>query len=268
MQKKYFRYIILSACLANLLLFVRFYTMEYLPSVNLLEVSDLVYNLLCYPAKIIEFGLTPLSAIIVFSMFYGNRKKLVISSLLLSIPRVIYLFPYYYLYENALGNNSLESIGLSFLISVFGAAVLFAHILLLTLVLRYVSLLLIKKNICKQAPVLSKKENRPELKLIASKKLPEEIKRRDFTDLSVPISCGIFSAVFIEFLFPLVNEIISVVEFFTAYKGTFTAGEIFSIVFAFVFLLFELVAIYSAGILLKELSLKAKTECQNEQKEN
>ena len=268
MQKKYFRYVILSACLANLLLFVRFYTMEYLPSVNILKVSDAVYNLLNYPSKIIEFGLTPLSAIIVFSLFFDNRKKLVISALFLSFPRAIYLFPYYYLYENALGNDSLESLGLSFLITLFGIAVLFAHILLLSLVLRFVSLLLVKKSICKETPVLAKKENRPRLKLTASEKLPEEIKRRDFTDLSVPINCAVFSVVFIEFLFPFVNEIISVADFFTAYKSNFTAGEIFSIAFAFIFLLIELLATYTAGILLKEISLKAESEPENKQKEN
>ena len=259
MQKKYFRLVILGSCLANLLVFARFYLAEYLPSVNLLEMSDLVFYILYYPAKLIEFCLTPLSAIVAFTLYFDNRKKLIISSLFLAIPRVVYLFPYYYLYENAIGNNSVESIGLSLLISVFGAAVLFAHILLLTLVIRLATTVIIKKQLCKEFPALSERENKLKLKEKANEAFGSEIKKTEISDLGIPVVGGIFVMSLIEFIYPLVSEIMSTVSFFTRYGKSYTTAEIFSIAFAFLFVLAELVILHVLGVLMKNLSLSMKS---------
>ena len=148
MKKNYFKYIALGLCAANLLLFLRFYVTDYLPSVNLLKVADGVYFALYYPAKLIEFCLAPLSAIAVFTLFHGSTKKILISSLLLSLPRAVYLIPYYYLYENAYGNDSLESLGLSLFITVGGILILTLHILLLVFLLRLVVSISVKRRIC------------------------------------------------------------------------------------------------------------------------
>jgi hypothetical protein len=258
MQKRYFRYAVLGLCLANLLIFARFYITDYLPSVNLLKVPDAVYFSLYYPAKLLEFSLTPLTAVIAFSLFYDSPKKLAVSSALLTLPRAFYLIPYYYLYENAYGNDSLESLTLSLFITIFGFIVLFLHLALLLLIFRSVMQFLIKRELKAQNPYLCKKEAKTELCEKTAKMLPEEIAKKGFFDLSLPVIAGIFSVAFVEFLYPLINEIIRTVSFFEKYGTSYTVGEIFSIVFAFIFVLAELIAVHVLAVLLKNLTLRAR----------
>ena len=258
MSKKYFKQLALGFCLANLLLFLRFYITDYLPSVNLLKVSDAVYYILYYPAKLIEFCIAPIAAVALFSLFHSDRKKLILSSLFLSLSRAVYLLPYYYLYENALGNDSLESIGLSLLISLGGIIILTVHILVLAIVFRFVMQRLIKKELCKELPYLARKEYKEALASKINESMGAEFLRKSFFDLSIPVVSGIFTVSFLEFIYPLINEIIATVHFFAKAEGSYTTVEIFTIAFSFIFVLIELVVLHVLGILIKDWALNIK----------
>ena len=259
MLKKYKKYLLLGLCLANLLVFLIFYITRYLPSVRLLELPDAVNYVFSYLSGLIDFLIAPLTAVTLFAMHSEGVKDTLITSLLLSLPRTVYLLPYYYLYENALGNDSLESTGLSLIITVGGIAVLCLRILLLVFVLKLVSSFIIGRRLCKETPYLGGKKKRGELKKEIGARLQEELPKKGFTDLSLPVVAAVFSVSLLEFLYPLIREIVSVVGFFTEYSS-YTPLEIFSITFAFIFLLIELVAAHTLGILLKDIALKMKNK--------
>ena len=266
-KKKLFRWTVAGLCLANLLIFVSFYVISYLPSVRILEVPDVVYYPVYYLTRLVEFSLAPLTAAVVFSAFHESLKSGLISAALLSITRAIYLIPYYYLYENAYGNDSLESLGLSALITILGIAFMLIHVELLVLILRFVTRRLIAREIILDTPYLKGKEYKKELAEKVSERLPSELSRREYLDLSAPVSGAFFSVALIEFFYPFIAEIVNTVHFFTSYKGFFTTGEIFSIVFAFIFTLVELLTIYFVGMLLKNV-YQAKPKNAMEQVEN
>ena len=197
-------------------------------------------------------------------LFYKETKKALLGAALLALPRAIYLLPYYYLYENAYGNDSLESITLSFFITLFGVLILFLHILLVMLLLGFISVRVANHGASKKKTSLTAKEKCAEARI----KLEEEIAKKGFFDLSVPIVLAVFSVSLLEFLYPLINEIILTVNFFAKYGSSYTTGEIFSIAFAFIFVLAELISLHVLGILVKELSLKVKDKNHNGCEEN
>lgn len=269
MQKKnnYTKLLATCLCLAELLVFIIFYIITYLPSVGILKVGDFVYFPLYYLSRLVEFCLPIAASAAVFGLCRGGFKEYLIKAALFSLPRAVYLIPYYYLYENSLGNNSLESLGFSLLITIGGILLLFLHISLLLLVMRTVFRFLITRGLKKSDQFLAKKENSGRLKAAVVQRLPEETEKFGPFDLTLPVNAALFSAAILEFLYPLTNEIVSTVKFFIAYGSGYTPWEIFSICFAFIFVLIELLAAYGLGILLKHLSVRFGKKSQSDTQE-
>ena len=104
-----------------------------------------------------------------------------------------------------------------------------------------------------ETPYFKKEEHRAELTAQVRENMGSEICKKGFFDLSLPIVAAIFAVSFLEFLYPLINEIIKTADFFAEYADSYTSGEIFSLCFSFIFALAELILLQVFGILLKNL---------------
>ncbi len=257
-KKKYISFSLLSLSLLYLLVFISFYILDYLPSVRLLEVSDAVYYTVTTLASLVEYCLPILAAATGFALFAGDLKKSAIASLVLAAPRLFYLLPYYYLYEIAYGNNSLESLGLSSLITLVMVIALTIHIFLLILIMHFVTLFVRARQLApKHRPGKQNKDERQMLRRQAWQELSEQIEHKALYDLSVPVTAGIFSAALLDFIYLLVLEVINAVKYLSEYSGSYTLEEIGLMAASFLFILLKLILAHTLAVTFKDLTCKA-----------
>ena len=254
-KKKYITFLFAGLCFLNLLLFALYYLRDYLPAEGFYSLPVAAYYIMYYLAAAVEFCLPPLTAIALFPLANGCIRPSLVSAAVLSIPRALYLIPYYYIYSIGGGNDSIESIITALLIAIAGLALLFCHIILLIFIIRLVTRKAISRLLIADTPYLKRRDRARELECAVEKAFPENLGRRDFFDLSVPITLGVFAVAVIEFAAPLITEIVNTVQFFITYSS-YTAEEIFAICFSFIFLLAELMLVQILGMIVKDLSLK------------
>ena len=127
-NKKLFTIIGLSFVFVNLLTFCLFYIPNYVLMLNVewVEYFRIFFN------KFFEFLLPAVAATVLFLGYpRDGLKKTITRAFCLSLPRIIYLLPYYYLYYILNFYDSIEAITLSALVTLFGVVLLFGQILLL-----------------------------------------------------------------------------------------------------------------------------------------
>lgn len=261
-NNRFLKIFIALLCLIHLSVFVGFYTTTYLPSVRLLEVKQWVVDAVYYLTSLIEYCLPLICATVALCIGGGSIKKSVICSVLISIPRFVYLFPYYYLYQIAYGYDSLESLGLSALISLGLVALLAVHILILYFTAYFVMRLLTKKAVTESLPPYKKnsqdKRDKAEILEKTELALPERIRDGGVIDLSVPVLLGIFAAALLDFLYPFISECISAVSFLITFAGTQTPEEILFMGLSFLYILAKLLLSYFLAVAVKSVATKTK----------
>ncbi len=72
----------------------------------------------------------------------------------------------------------------------------------------------------------------------------EPLCKEDMFDFSEPFAKGLFAAVLVQFAVALVPEIIDTVKFIVNNRGTILISEILTILFTFVFIVFEMIVSY------------------------
>ncbi len=77
------------------------------------------------------------------------------------------------------------------------------------------------------------------------------IESEDMFDFSNPLSKGIFGAVIVQFVITLVPELIETVTYFIERSGTYRTGELFTIVFTYLFMAAEILITYIVAYKLK-----------------
>ena len=215
--------------LVNLALFLIFFLPYYKYEVES-EAWDYCQYFITFAA---EFLLPTLAAVTVFYCAEGkNKKSALLPALYLSLPRVIYLLPYYYLYMTAYGNDWLESITLSFLVSVAGLAVMWIRILVFAAVIHYAAIFVGEKT----------GEQAPQQKNLTQIDLTERLSSSPF-NLSKPVTAGIFAMAALQFVIYTVTEIIDIVVFLVEIDyGTFRPSELiytiskFTVIFVMLFI--------------------------------
>ncbi|MBQ7333382.1 MAG: hypothetical protein IJW38_03435 [Clostridia bacterium] len=132
---------------------------------------------------------------------FESHKSRVFSSLKLSLPRLVYLFPYYYLYYMSVGYDSIESFALLLIRSAF-MLILFT---LETQIYFAIACFVAKK---------------------ASNEWDFYAKSR-FFDFSVGATAAIFSICFMKFIISLLSEGVDVIIYLIDYEEFYSATEIY-----------------------------------------
>ncbi len=251
-KKKYIRRSFAVLSLLYLAVFASFYIIRYLPSVNLLDVSDTVYYIVFYITSALEYCLPLLSAATVFALSGFVIKNALLYCLILAIPRFFYLLPYYYLYAIAYGNDSIESLSFSFCVTLGLILALAVYIFILYIVIYFISRALIIRRLKSELPIYKQKNltdnDKAELKLRLTEELDSEMPLQKILDISNPVSAAILCAAALEFVYLFIRELIGAVDYLTDYAGTYTGGEIFYMVFSFTFILFKALLSYSVAV--------------------
>lgn len=229
---------------ASFILFILFYVIRYLPTQNILPWYEPLEYIRGFIAEFTEFILPLACAVAAFSLSRGRRIPLLLYTLLFSAARFFYLFLYYYLYWTAYGNDWIESSLLSLAVSLAGIAVFAVRVLLLSVIIYLIASLTLAARKAAELPPktrdnLSGKEKRDML-FSCGKMIPAHLGAGGVFDLSAPVSRGIFVAVFIEFVYGLVLEIIDSVNYLVEYAGGYAMGEIVYMMISYVMLLAEL----------------------------
>lgn len=195
-----------------------------------------------YVLKALEFVAPPLIATLALLVFsQDGTKKAMLFTLKLSLARLFYSVPYYYIifiYNYAY--DSLESLFLSVMAS--------ALVVLLTFMGALISV-----RIAIYALGRVGKMTRAE----TLAKLPSIIDKRSSTDFLDKASLPLLVFAFLRFAFSFISEVIDTVSFFIEYRSDYTAEEIVTILINYVILLALLVASYLVCMVVKNRVMKA-----------
>ena len=228
-------------------------------SIEWLEYTRIFLN------KLFEFLLPTVAATVLFIGYsdLGLRRTL-LRALYFSLPRIVFSLPYYYLYFWVNWYDSIESISLSALVTVFSVAILYGQILLLFWLIRVFARLPILKELKKSLP-LNQQSNTPKdalsrLKKDADKSVAESFLDRSIFSFSSPTSLGIFAAAFAGFCINLAREIVDTVTYLIEYAGNYYLEEIIYIVACYLFLLVELFISHAICCLIRNTLTKIENE--------
>lgn len=252
----------------NLLMFCLFYIPNYVLMLN----AEWIEYLRIFLSKFFEFLLPAVAATVLFLSYAADGlKKTIKRAICLSLPRIIYLLPYYYLYYIFNFYDSVESLTMSAFVSLFGAALLSGQILLLFLVIRiFARLPLLRK--AKEALPINEQRSTPRDVLRALKKSADEevlssLSDKELFNFARPTSLGIFAAAFASFVINFVVEIFDTVVFIidieTSYSGNYYIEEIIYIIACYLFLAVELMACHAICCLIR--NALNKNEKENEE---
>jgi hypothetical protein len=231
---------VFSVC--EILLFLAFYLnnfiFEYTPVIDTLEyirrfVDDLIH-----------FAIPCVSAVTVHINYkIGARSDVFAGTAYLTLSRLFYTVPYYYLYHIYVGYDSIESIIASLTVSVIICAVTYLWILLLMLIANISLSFKCKRCGTDQASALSEIE---------------------FIDLNAPATFSCAAVVFVAFAAELTEEIINTVIYLIDYSGTYRTSEIIYIAFCFVFLAVKLLCTHILAVLTRKIIFKWRVNSPSE----
>ena len=215
-----FRYCTLGALALSIVQFLIFYI-----SAGFLYESEAVMLIFPFVIDFIE-GFFPIAAaLIVFSTKAGGMKNKILPTLIISLPRMAYSLPYYYLFYVTDIFNSVEALILSFAVSIF-----------------FVLLVSLQTFICIYITnrILSTSD--------AKKSCFEKAKIFDFDN---PFNFGILlSSIFIFVIF-FVRELTDTITFFVEVGSSFYLEEILTIVLSYALLPIFFFSYYAICVFIK-----------------
>ena len=192
-----------------------------------------------YVTNFLEALFPPLAATVIFLVRPAGIKNKIIPCILISLSRLIYSIPYYYIYYVSDVFNSAESLLLASLVSLIFLLFFFLQTFVCVLIINGV-------------------ERR-------ASKVFEERQRSKIFNVDDHINFGIILSVLLVFVIFFAREAISTVQYLIENKGTYRTDEILSIVgaylvlFLFAFLNYVLVS-FIKNALLKQPEKKDLTE--------
>ena len=194
-----------------------------------------------YILKSVEFLAPPLIATLTLLVFSAaGMKKAISFSIRLSLARLFYTIPYYYIifiYNYAY--DSIESIFLSTLASAFVILLTFAGALF-----------------CVRVAIFVREKSAKQSKGEVISELPEILKKRSGLDFISDASLPIFVFVILRFAYSFITEIVDTAAFFIEYGADYTAEEILTILGNYVLLFALLVVSYILCVKVKNTLTK------------
>lgn len=228
---------------ANFALLMLYYIPYYIVEAeNLTE--GLVY-FFTYAEEIFGWVLITVTASV--ALVYGltwSFKKNILTILLLSLTRLMYTLPYYYLLALDFGFDSLEGLGISLAVSVIDITVFALHIFVLVFIGGFAAAAFKAKSL-KRRELLAVKDT------LSYGLLPTA----PFA-LSEPVTVGVFALCFIEFTYKLALEIYNAVSYIIDYAENYRNSEIIYMVFRFIFVLLMLLLTHYISCKIKNLLIK------------
>ncbi len=252
MTKKKLLYLISACyCAINLTLLLMF----HIP-LNVIGESSAAYDYFRYfLTEAFEMLMPAVGAVLLFTLYPDRRaSRLLLPTLAFSLPRIVYLLPYYYLYATYSGNDWQESLGISLLITLFGVAINFGATYALALLSRLVAVRALLGEICYGLPESKRcdKESRRALLHEAKTALPERISEKGLFDLSAPATLGVFVTAFAVFLYSLLFEAYEIISFIIEY-GSFYSDELIYTVAKLIFIFIMLFVMHICCYFTKNL---------------
>lgn len=246
--------ILFTTALSFIFINIVTFCMFYIPNFVVMELSNLIYEslrlLTAFLTKFFDFLMPCAAAAVLFALRSKiSLKKTLLGALMLSLPRIFYILPYYYLRFWMYGSDSIEAVTFAALVSLFGVAVFFGETFLLLYVIRTFARLPILKELKGKLP-LNLQKNTPknvisELKKTADGVISELAPDRTVFDLSSPITLGVLAASFTEFLISFIFELTDFIGYLMEYVGDYRTGEIIELTAYLVFLAAELLATHA-----------------------
>ena len=206
---------------------------SYIPT-YLLEVEKLpeAYSYFVMYFTELEGWLTATVAAVFLMVIYtrDSKKAALRSAIPLTLVKLIYTLPYYYLLGISYRLDSIESIMLSLLASIFHLLVFYLHAALLFAVAKY---------------VFTRRE----------KNAPCHLSEGSIFDLDHRATLSIFAISFAEFIIRILMEIRQAVSYFVDYAGDYKADDIFYMIFRFIFVLAMIFVSHSICYKAKKLAI-------------
>ena len=268
--KKLYLITVASFILANLVAYLLF----HIPALVLEETYEWLEYTRVFLSKFLEFILPSVAGTV---LFIGYReigiKKTLLRALYISLPRIVYLLPYYYVYHIVMAYDSVESISLSALVTLFGIALFFGQALLLFFIIRIFSRMPIVKALKKELPVNQQAKTPKDVKILLVKNaedvLEETKTRGSVFDFAHYENLGIFASVFTVFIVELIRELVDSIAFIIECEGNLFADEIIYMTACYLFLLVELLAGQAICGLIKNAALnKTNKKPKNDNQEH
>ena len=265
--KKLFLFSTFAFVFANLFIYFLF----HIPTLVLEESYEWLEYTRLFITKFLEFILPTVASTV---LFVGYReigmKRTLLRAMYLSLPRIVYLLPYYYVYYIVMAYDSIESITLSALVTLFGTALQFGETLLLFAIIRIFSRMPIVKSLKEKLPVNQQKKPPKsvarELIRDAENLLSDNMTRGNVFDFAHRENIGIFASVFFVFIINLVRELIESIAFIVECGGNLFTDEVIYITACYLFLLIELLAGQAICGLIKNFAIKKENTTSEEHK--
>lgn len=169
-----------------------------------------------------------------FLLFYFYRKaktgKRILKAILLTLPRLIYLLPYNYLYYATMGYDLFESLIFASVKALFFLLVYSLEIMLFALIAERIY----KRGIKKLSVKCS---------------LFDE---GQIFDLTIPAHASLFAISFSRFALDFITELINLINYVIEYADSYRLGEIYFIIGKFLFILLVLFLTYFILIFAKK----------------
>lgn len=241
-----FRFSVFLFAIANLITFLMFFIPFYVIQRN----TDAYEYFRIFFTKFIEFSLPVIAVPLLIRIYSDNGSgKGLICAIFLALPKAIYLLPYYYLYHIAYGYDSVESIGLSALVTVFGIALNWGCMVLMLLLSRFLATKACRKKLTEKLPPNTRQNLTEEIKNSIKKDSSEQLLALDSPakpfDFSHPWSLGLFGATFALFVVSVLREIVDTVSYLIDYAGYYRMEEIIYMTACYLFVLLELFGVYA-----------------------
>ncbi len=185
------------------------FLLYYIPNGFFYENTPLLYAA-SYLINFLEALLVPLSAMIIFLSKKTSIKSKILPCILISLLRVFYSVPYYYIYYVSDVFNSIEAILLAFLVSIFFLSFFFLQTFICILIMNY-----------------------------TEKRSGGETCEREKTklfDLENHLNFGIALSILFVFVIFFIREAIATVEYLTENASSYRSEEILTIVLSFLVL--------------------------------
>ena len=187
-----------------------------------------------YLTSFLEELFPPIAALVIFLTRNEDKKSKVIPCILISLTRLIYSIPYYYIYYVSDVFNSSEAILLALLVSILFLGAFFLQTFVCVLLMNYA-------------------ERR-------ANKTFEERQRAKMFDVDDHVNFGIILSVMLVFIIFFIREAVSTVQYLIESSGTYRSEEILSIVgsflliFIFAFIHYVLITLLKNALLHTEES--------------
>ncbi len=239
-------------CIINLFEFLLHFIPNYVLEIDIgyAEYGRIFIN------KLIEFSIPALAAAVIFAPRGNGWKTAIVDAAGISGARLIYLLPYYYLYfiDPAKVNysyDSIEAVGLSLAVSLFGALLLLLQMILFYAIMRFASRICARKAIIGELPqkkqVDISREEMAKIDLQADGIVAELEKIDKPFDLSSPLTLGLFCSAFCQFIINFILEFVSSVQYFISVSGSYRFGEIIYMMICYLFILLEMLTVHTIG---------------------